>query len=81
MALEPVSNRVNPATGLSLALYMVFSGVRLVWNNFRSLMDLSLTENEQLCMMRVLAAHYRTDSVGLERWAVHLSRCPRYISS
>ena len=56
--LPAIGNRVDPATGLSLAVYMVFAGTRLVWHNFRSLMDLPLKENEQLRVMRVLAAHY-----------------------
>ncbi len=56
--LPAIGNRVDPVTGLALALYMVFSGTRLVWRNFRSLMDLPLTENEQLHVMRVLAVYY-----------------------
>jgi len=56
--LPEIGNRVDPVIGLLLALYMVFAGIRLIRRNFRSLMDLPLTEKEQLCVLNVLASFY-----------------------
>lgn len=56
--LPAIGNCVDPAIGLLLAIYIVIAGARLVWHNFRSLMDLPLTENEQLRVMKILAAYY-----------------------
>lgn len=65
LGLPAIGNCVDPAIGLSLAIYMIFAGTRLVWHNFRSLMDLPLTENEQLCVLKVLSAYYdRYEGVG-----------------
>jgi cation diffusion facilitator family transporter len=56
--LTGIGNRVDPAIGLSLALYMMWAGAGLVWRNFRALMDMPLTESEQLLVMKVLVTHY-----------------------
>jgi cation diffusion facilitator family transporter len=56
--LPQAGNLVDPAIGLALAIYMVWAGAWLVWHNFRALMDLPLPENEQLRVMKILAAHF-----------------------
>jgi len=44
---------------------MIWVGVSLVRHNFRALMDLPLSEGEQLTITRVLARHYADyDAVG-----------------
>ncbi|MCX6926106.1 MAG: cation transporter [Verrucomicrobia bacterium] len=58
LGLPEIGNRIDPAIGLMLAAYMVWVGAGLVWNNFRALMDLPLSEEEQLRIIKILAAHY-----------------------
>lgn len=56
---------VDPGIGLLLALYMVYASSKLVWQNFRSLVDLPLSDREQLLVLGVLAAYYEQyDGVG-----------------
>jgi ferrous-iron efflux pump FieF len=60
-----IGNRVDPAVALIISAYMIWVGVSLVRHNLRSLMDLPLSEAEQLKVMRVLATHYADyESVG-----------------
>lgn len=60
-----IGDRIDPAVALAIALYMVWVGVSLVRHNFRALMDLPLSEEEQLTITRVLAHHYADyDAVG-----------------
>ena len=63
---EPaIGDRIDPAVALVIALYMLWVGVSLVRHNFRALMDLPLSEEEQLIVTRVLARHYADyDLVG-----------------
>ena len=63
---EPaIGDRVDPLVALAIAFYMIWVGVSLVRNNFRALMDLPLSEEEQLTITRVLAHHYADyDLVG-----------------
>jgi len=50
---------------LVIALYMLWVGVELVRHNFRALMDLPLSEAEQLKITRVIGHHYADyDLVG-----------------
>lgn len=61
-----IGNRIDPAIGLVMALYMIGTGAGLVWHNFRSLMDLPLTEDEQLQVIKVLTTFYdRYDGIGI----------------
>ncbi|HPC86258.1 MAG TPA: cation transporter [Smithellaceae bacterium] len=63
--LPEIGNRVDPAIALVMSLYMIIAGSVLVWDNFRSLMDLPLTEDEQLHVMKVLATFYDNyDGIG-----------------
>ncbi len=65
LGMPAIGNRVDPAVAMVIAGYMIWVGVSLVRHNLRSLMDLPLSEAEQLKVMRVLAAHYADyDSVG-----------------
>ena len=63
---EPaIGDRIDPAVALVIALYMLWIGVSLVRHNFRALMDLPLSEEEQLTITRVLGHHYADyDLVG-----------------
>ncbi len=63
---EPaLGDRIDPAVALAIAVYMLWVGVSLVRHNFRALMDLPLSEDEQLIVTRVLARHYADyDLVG-----------------
>lgn len=63
---EPaLGDRIDPAVALAIAFYMLWVGVSLVRHNFRALMDLPLSEEEQLIVTRVLARHYADyDLVG-----------------
>lgn len=58
LGLPEIGNRIDPAIGLILAVYMVWVGAWLVWKNFPALMDLPLSENEQLRVIKILAAHF-----------------------
>jgi cation diffusion facilitator family transporter len=51
-------DRLDPAIALTICVYMVWIGVVLVRRNFHALMDLPLPEEDQLQVMKVLAAHY-----------------------
>ena len=63
--LPGIGDRIDPAVALVIALYMLWVGVSLVRHNFRALMDLPLSEEEQLAVTRVLAHHYAEyDLVG-----------------
>ena len=53
-----MGDRIDPAVALVMALYMLWVGVTLVRHNFRALMDLPLSEAEQLTIMKALAHHY-----------------------
>jgi cation diffusion facilitator family transporter len=53
-----LGDRVDPAIALAVAVYMLWVGVSLVRNSFRSLMDLPLPEPEQLRVLKALAEHY-----------------------
>jgi cation diffusion facilitator family transporter len=57
--LVAMGDRVDPIIGLVISLYMIWVGVSLVRRNFSALMDLPLPEDEQLRIMKVLAAHYK----------------------
>ena len=60
-----MGDRIDPVVALVMALYMLWVGVTLVRHNFRALMDLPLSEAEQLTIMRALAHHYADyDVVG-----------------
>jgi ferrous-iron efflux pump FieF len=60
-----IGDRVDPLVALAIAFYMLWVGVSLVRHNFRALMDLPLSEEEQLTITRVLARHYADyDLVG-----------------
>ena len=60
-----MGNRIDPLVALAISLYMLWIGASLVWNNFRSLVDLPLPEKQQIEIMRVLARHYHHyDSIG-----------------
>lgn len=63
---EPaIGDRIDPAVALVIALYMLWIGVELVRHNFRALMDLPLSEEEQLIVTRVIGHHYADyDLVG-----------------
>ncbi len=63
---EPaIGDRIDPAVALVIALYMLWIGVSLVRHNFRALMDLPLSEEEQLTITRVIGHHYADyDLVG-----------------
>lgn len=56
--LPEIGNLIDPAIGLMLAFYMAWVGAGLVWNNFRALMDLPLSENEQLRIIKILTTHF-----------------------
>ncbi len=56
--LQTLGDRLDPLVALAIAAYMIWVGVILVRRNFRALMDLPLPEEEQLRVMKVLAAHY-----------------------
>lgn len=65
LGLSAIGNRVDPMVAVVISGYMIWVGVSLMRHNLRSLMDLPLTEAEQLKVMRELAAHYDDyDSVG-----------------
>ena len=65
LGLPAIGDRVDPLVALLTASYMAWVGVSLVRHNLRSLMDLPLSEKEQLTIMRVLAGHYADyDAVG-----------------
>jgi cation diffusion facilitator family transporter len=65
LGLSAIGNRVDPMVALVISGYMIWVGVSLVRHNLRSLMDLPLSEAEQLKVMRVVAAHFNDyDSVG-----------------
>ncbi|MEI6066583.1 MAG: cation diffusion facilitator family transporter [Methylococcaceae bacterium] len=56
---EPaIGDRIDPAVALAIAFYMLWVGVSLVRQNFRALMDLPLSEDEQIMVTRVLARYY-----------------------
>lgn len=60
-----IGDRIDPVIALVISIYMLIVGVDLVRHNFRALMDLPLSESEQMTIMRVLAHHYRDyDLVG-----------------
>lgn len=60
-----IGDRIDPLVALAIAFYMIWVGVSLVRNNFRALMDLPLSEEEQLMITRELAHHYADyDVVG-----------------
>lgn len=54
--LPAVGERAAPAVALVIACQMVWIGVSLVRHDLRSLMDLPLSDNEQLRVMRAAAA-------------------------
>ena len=56
--LGTLGDRLDPLVALAIAAYMIWVGVILVRRNFRALMDLPLPEEEQLRVMKVLAAHF-----------------------
>ena len=56
--METLGDRLDPLIALAISVYMIWVGVILVRRNFRALMDLPLPEEEQLRVMKVLAAHY-----------------------
>ena len=56
--LGTLGDRMDPLVALAISVYMIWVGVVLVRRNFRALMDLPLPEEEQLRVMKVLAAHY-----------------------
>jgi ferrous-iron efflux pump FieF len=63
--LPAIGDRVDPLVALAIALCMLWVGASLVRHNFRALMDLPLSEEEQLTVTRVLARHYADcDLVG-----------------
>ena len=53
-----LGDRIDPAVALVMAVYMLIVGADLVRHNFRALMDLPLSEAEQLTIMKALAHHY-----------------------
>ncbi len=56
---EPaIGDRIDPAVALAIAFYMLWIGVSLVRQNFHALMDLPLSEEEQIMVTRVLARYY-----------------------
>lgn len=63
-----IGDRIDPAIALAVSLYMLWAGVSLVRENFRALMDLPLSEKEQMAIMGVLAHHFADyDEVGAVR--------------
>ncbi|MEI6725552.1 MAG: cation diffusion facilitator family transporter [Actinomycetes bacterium] len=63
-----VGDRINPIVALAISVYMLWVGVGLVRHNFRALMDLPLSEQEQMAITRVLAHHFDDyDVVGSVR--------------
>jgi cation diffusion facilitator family transporter len=56
---EPaIGDRIDPAVAFVIAFYMLWVGVALVRKNFRALIDLPLSEEEQIMVTRVLARYY-----------------------
>ena len=78
VALPGVGERIDPAVALVIALYMVWAGVGLVRRNFRALMDLPLSEAEQLKILRVLA-HYHGDYEQVGAVCTRASGNRRYV--
>jgi ferrous-iron efflux pump FieF len=65
MGQPGMGDRIDPAVALVMAVYMLYVGQDLVRHNFRALMDLPLSEHEQMTITKVLAHHYRDyDEVG-----------------
>lgn len=66
---EPAAgDRVDPLVALAICLYMVWAGIWLVRRSFRALADLPLSEEEQVRVLRVLAAYVADyDGVGALR--------------
>jgi len=64
---EPaIGDRIDPVIAMVMAFYMLYIGQELVRHNFRALMDLPLSEKEQLAITKVLAHHYADyDEVGI----------------
>ena len=63
--LPAIGHRIDPLVALAIALYMVWIGATLVWQNFKALMDLPLPEAQQLEILRVLARHFHHyDTIG-----------------
>ncbi len=63
--LPAIGHRIDPLVALAIALYMLWIGAALVWQNFRALMDLPLPEAQQLEILRVLARHFHHyDTIG-----------------
>lgn len=55
----------DASVSLLVSVYALISGIRLTTENFRYLIDLPLSEEDQLKILNVLAAHYeRYESVG-----------------
>lgn len=68
MGYPQIGDRIDPAIALAVSIYMLWAGVSLVRENFRALMDLPLSEKEQLEIMGVLAHHFADyDEVGTVR--------------
>jgi ferrous-iron efflux pump FieF len=65
LGVPAVGDRIDPAVALAISAYMIVVGIDLVRRNFRALMDLPLSEHEQMTILRVLAHHYADyDVVG-----------------
>jgi cation diffusion facilitator family transporter len=68
MGYPAIGDRIDPGIALAVSIYMLWAGVSLVRENFRALMDLPLSEQEQMAIMGVLALHFSDyDEVGAVR--------------
>lgn len=66
VGVPAIGYRVDPVIAIAVSFYMIFSGIHLVRQNFRALIDLPLPESEQMKIMRVLTGNYNDyDSVGV----------------
>lgn len=57
-----LSLRVDPVLSVILSIYMLWVGLPLIIENFRSLIDLPLHENDMLKIMKVVAGFYQSYS-------------------
>ena len=63
--LTAIGNRIDPVVSLLIAIYMLWIGSTQVWHNFRALMDLPLSEQEQFAITKVLTRHFADyESIG-----------------
>lgn len=56
--LPAIGHRIDPLIAVIISLYMIWIGILLVRHNFRSLIDLPLSEGDQVMILRALTRHY-----------------------